>query len=356
MTLRIVGMMVAFAAVAVTMVLVPAAVPTSGDSPGTTGAPTGGGTAGGGDGLTVPGGDAQASNLWSANIGGTTTSGLDTSDIGRVLYRGTKRLIQTQSPTGDGATAEVCEGFPEITVSQSGASSGPGVDGIKLRLDYSACEIQVGSLTSAHTGVTSMLQRGGSAVTLGLNGMPNVANTPIAWQGVHIPLETSAGANPSGTRRLSRLTGAIEDRLQLDLTNVEIRRHYDTTNLTDAVFSYDCDTQSPFSEYIQWHEDACTGNNGMVATRLRAWARGRFHAELRSFLGMRARLNRDSRHTIYLRLEASGATEPVRSCTFTPVGIRGLTATFPRLDPRFLIKPDWSVTVDCRYTTGILTR
>lgn len=349
MTLRIVGMMVAFAAVAVTMVLVPAAVPTSGDSPGTTGAPTGGGTAGGGDGLTVPGGDAQASNLWSANIGGTTTSGLDTSDIGRVLYRGTKRLIQTQSPTGDGATVEVCEGFPEITVSQSGASSGPGVDGIKLRLDFAACAVYIGELTRTSVGVDhpgDSRSRGPGAFSP--SHRPYARNTSIAW----FKPRTESGESVDvthGLPRFGRLWGSLEDWVQRDLTKVEVSRTLLKNPLRTTGFAKYCRTDSPFEEQIRWYNDECLGGHQTVAGQERAWARGRFHAEVQD-AHRGTTLHGDSRHTIYIRLQGDASADQVRSCTFSPYNIRRLRATFSKVGIfTWWLAGPYGVTVDCRY-------
>ena len=349
MTLRIVGMMVAIAAVAVTMVLVPAAVPTSGDAPGMTGAPTGGGTAGGGDGLTVPGGDSQANDLWSANIGGTTTTGLDTSDVGRVLYQGTKRLIQTQLPTGDSAAVEVCEGFPEVTVSQTGASGGPGIDGIKLRLDFNACTVSVGELTKTSVGVHRTSPRlDHSDDFYATSRWPIARASNISWSSSNPVVQWQTLGTPVRVRK-SRLIGSLEDWVMRDLTTVEIVRTLQINPLRTNAVTRSCRPHSPFRGQIRWYRDACESGYQTVAGQERAWARGRFHAEVQD-AHRGTTLHGDPRHTTYIQLQGDASADQVRSCTFSPYNIRRLQATFSKQGIfRLLWAGPYGVTVDCRY-------
>ena len=349
MTLRIAGAIVAIATAVVAMVWIPAAVPASGDGPGSTGAPTGGTAAGGGGGLTTPGDVPQTSELWSATIGGTTTTGLDTGSVGSILYRGTKRLMQVPTIAGESRAQEVCQGFPEIVVSQAGSSTGPG-GGIKLGLDFADCVVRVDELTRTNIGVFAATDEGMTMpTTLAWPTWRTVRSVPIAWTAPTTELYETAGDRTLPSVLRSRLIGSLEDRAGLDLTRVEIVRRYRRVNPLEAVsYRRDCRAKSIFKNHILWFEDECTGNQSLVAGQMRAWARGRFHAEV---VRDGTSLNRDSRHTIYLHLEGTARGDVTKSCTFSPYGIRHLEATFARTNPLFWIYPGgWGVRVDCRHS------
>ena len=315
------------------------------------GAPTGGTAAGGGGGSTSPGDVPQTDALWSATIGGATRSGLDTGNVSNILYRGTKTLMQVPTIAGKSRAQEVCQGFPEISVSQAGASNAPG-GGIKLRLDFDDCVVRVDELTSTIIGVQAD-QRAA-----------NPASRATAWPGrrevkaVPIALTTSAIENPittADTRSLplwkSRLIGSLEDAIQFDLTKVEIVRTYRrfTVPLEPASYTRTCRTRSPFAEHFLWSTKECLGAQSVVAGRVRAWARGRFDAQV----GLQgASLNRSPRHTIYLHLEGSAAGDVTKTCTFSPYAIRHLEGTFSTLDWRFrwIFSPGpYGVSVDCKH-------
>ncbi len=346
MTLRITVVVVALAAVGVTMVWLPAAVPASGDGPGSTGAPTGGTAAGGGGGLTTPGDVPQTSELWSATIGGTTTTGLDTDSVGNILYRGTKRLMQVPTITGERRAQEVCQGFPEISVSQAGASNTPG-GGIKLWLDFAECVVRVNELTSTNIGVFAATGDDMTMpTTLAWPTRRTVNAYPIVWK----PSAADAFGrsddqiNPFWWR--SQLVGALEDRLAFDMTRVEINRRYGLGNPLRALeFSKDCRATNVFPNHIVWIYDECIGNQLVVAGQVRAWARGRFHAVVRS---EGTSLNRDSRHTIYLHLEGTINGDVTKTCTFSPYAIRHLEATFAPSNELFKrYRGGYGVRVDC---------
>ena len=349
MTLRIAGAIVAIATVVVAMVWIPAAVPASGDGPGSTGAPTGGTAAGGGGGLTTPGDVPQTSELWSATIGGTTRTGLDTDSIGSILYRGTKQLIQVPTIAGESRAQEVCQGFPEISVSQSGASNAPG-GSVKLRLDFAECVVRVDELTRTNVGVFAASGAGlAIPTTLAWPTQRTVEFRPIAWRASAADAFDRADDEINPFYWRSRLIGSIEDAVGFDLTRVEINRRYGLRiPLRSLAYSRDCRAASIFPDHILWFEDECTGNQSLVAGQMRAWARGRFHAEV---VREGTSLNRDSRHTIYLHLEGSTDGDVTKTCTFSPYGIRHLEATFARTNPLFWLYPGgWGVRVDCRHS------
>lgn len=355
MTLRITVVMAAFAAAVVTMVWVPSVVPTSGDGPGSTGGPVGGTTERGGGGLTTPGDVPQTSALWSANIGGTTRTGLDTDSVGSILYRGTKRLTQVPTIDGESRAMEVCQGFPQISVSQTGASNAPG-GGIKLYLDFVECVVRVDELTRTNIGVYAATSHESSGqTTLAWPTRRTVSAYPIAW----MPSMTDSHGVPDFTirpvSRRSRLIGSLEDWAQYDLTKVEINRVYRLSDPLEPV-SYNgfCRTNSVWDEHIRWSTNECTGAQLVVAGQVRAWARGRFNAEV---VMEGTSLNGNPRHTIYLHLEGKANGDVWKTCTFSPYAIRFLEATFARSGGfpfgwGFRSGP-WGVRVDCRHTQSL---
>lgn len=355
MTLRISVVLVAFAAAVVTMVWVPSVVPTSGDGPGSTGGPIGGTTERGGGGLTTPGDVPQTSALWSANIGGTTRSGLDTDSVGSILYRGTKRLMQLPTITGESVAREVCQGFPEISVSQAGSSNTPG-GGIKLRLDFDECVVRVEELTRTNIGVyTATGQESSSPTTLAWPTRRTVRAYPIAW----MPPRTDSHGVPDFTirpvSRRSQLIGSIEDWVQNDLTKVEINRVYRLSDPLEPVsFNGFCRTNSVWDEHIRWSNNECIGDQLVVAGQVRAWARGRFNAEV---VARGTSLKGDPRHTIYLRLEGAANGDVTKTCTFSPYAIRFLKATFAPTGIPFGVLGhlpiSYGVRVDCRHTQSL---
>lgn len=348
MTLRIAGAIVAIATAVVAMVWIPAAVPASGDGPGSTGAPTGGTAAGGGGGLTTPGDVPQTSELWSATIGGTTTTGLDTDSVGNILYRGTKRLMQVPTITGESRAQEVCQGFPEIVVSQAGSSTGPG-GGIKLGLDFADCVVRVDDVTRTNIGVFAAPGEGLTIpTTLAWPTWQTVESRPIAWRSSLSERSGSVDEPVSPSVRRSQLVGAIEDRSAVDLSRVEINRSYRLgVPLRAGYYRKRCRAMSVFPDDIIWLNDECTGNQSVVGDQVRAWARGLFHAEVRS---QGTSLNRDSRHSIYLLLEGTPNGDVTKSCTFSPYGIRQLEATFGPTNPFGRLPMRWGVRVDCRHS------
>lgn len=351
MTLRITVVMAAFAAAVVTMVWVTSVVPTSGDGPGSTGGPVGGTTERGGGGLTTPGDVPLTSALWSANIGGTTRTGLDTDSVGSILYRGTKRLTQVPTIDGESRAVEVCQGFPEISVSQTGASNAPG-GGIKLRLDFNECVVRVDELTRTNIGVFADTDE---ELTMPTRPTSRTARAyPIAWWPQRTAPPEIADTSRSAYSRGSRLIGSIEDRAQYDLTRVEINRVYRLSDPLEPVsYSGVCRTNSIFDGHIRWSNNECIGDQLVVAGRVRAWARGRFDAEV---VREGTSLNRDPRHTVYLHLEGTADGDSTKTCTFSPHAIRRLEATFAPTNPLFWL-PSWvpllsgpyGVTVDCRH-------
>ncbi len=277
---------------------------------------------------------------------------MDTDSVGTILYRGTKSLMQVPTIDGESRAQEVCQGFPEIAVSQAGASNGPG-GGVKLRLDFNECLVVVDELTRTSIGVGSMSDsRPAGLRTLAWPSWRTANQVQMAWSDGAAEHEESSVGRFGAPERRSQLIGAIEDWLQLDLTRVEINRSFRLAlPLQLGHFKKSCESNSIWRDHIRWHSDECIGEQSLVAGQARAWARGRFHATV---IREGTTMNRDSRHTIYLHLEGSANGDVVRSCTFSPYSIRRLTATFAPswqlTDLLFFAIPGpYRVFVDCRY-------
>lgn len=244
---------------------------------------------------------------------------------------------------------EVSQGFPEITVSARGSLNGPGATGIKLDIDFASCSVTVDELTSTNTG---------SGAGINIPILPPAANAasdygppravPIAWRGNGLDTRLKEDSWQPAVRR-SRLAGKLEDRAGIALTRVEINRSYTLSQpLRPGYYRKRCSTNSVFKDHILWINNTCIGEQSMVAGRIRAWARGRFHAVVRR---EDTSLNRDSRHTTYLLLEATANGDVVRRCTFSPYGIRHLEATFAPTNFVFWLYPGgYGVRVDCDHS------
>ena len=275
-----------------------------------------------------------------------------TDSVGSILYRGTKRSMQVPTIDGESRAVEVCQGFPEISVTQAGSSNAPG-GGIKLRLDFGECVVRVDELTRTNIGVYAATGNESSGpTTLAWPTRRTVSAYPIAW----MPSRTDSHGVPDFTRRpvsrRSRLIGSIEDSLQYDLTKVEINRVYRLSDPLEPVsFDAFCRTNSVWDEHIRWSTNECTGDQLVVAGQVRAWARGRFNAEV---VTEGTSLKGDPRHTIYLRLEGTANGDVTKTCTFSPYAIRFLKATFAPTGIPFGVLGhlpiSYGVRVDCRHT------
>lgn len=331
------GVLVVYAAVAVFSVGL-------GDPP-VTDAP--GGRLIGGDELTEEGlGVVRVNEGWTATIGDAVLPGLDADMVGSVIYRVASDQVGSAEGSESGAPSG-CQGFPEITLQRTSEVPESFVEEIVLTLDYATCEIALSGLTSGS------IEENPPGETWRLRGLAPRSSgyfasaVPVAFVPDRFVSSSTARIPVNVRYRYSTLAGEIRDAPGIALTHVDVDRKYRLSDLETVRFSEFCDTTTFFGmvwvpTWIRWFVDWCSGSHSIVDGRAEAWAQGRFHAE---FPNPGAQLHGPNWHRTKVKLRG-GTQSETRECTFYPVSVETLAATFPGIGTH-------EVRTRCRYSSRL---
>lgn len=265
--------------------------------------------------LEVEGDDSDDVELWSAKVGESEFTGLDTSNVGDILFKGdlvSKTIVDDE---GNETTIQVCAGIPPIETSMESGFETPGADSIELFLDLSKCEV---SLTSVVYGVVDENISGSEPLLpLGYNwsslesedrNFPPVY-TRILTENRFLPgtymkyRDWHLGSDVLPQTILDRVFDIVVqakleavDGVGFKLTQSEIEIRYNTRTFNVYEYQSDCSAHSPaLLAGISWHRDSCsTPPYTRNASSVKGFVQGQYHGTIPRDRNIN---NTDTRHS-----------------------------------------------------------
>ena len=317
--------------------------------------------------VAPPGDSGDDAELWSANVGTSSFTGLDGDNVGDVLFRGDTTPYTFVDRDGNEQTVQLCSDIPDVSVSRDFNPVDDSFGGMNLILDLKACTISISKVEYGR--VNELADDTTNPGPIGLlpeywQSFPSVKSVPIVYIPDHFepfqnkdqpvlpgPVEElsiyllggafgceEADTVPDRTSSRSRVDVTIsaeaQDRVNCYLSRTEARLVYNPSNLNTSTSSrVNCLVNSPLDRIasITWHRDSCS--RGSVVRRsdhVFLSGTGRYHANAPA-----GRLSGDSRHSSTVevrgyRLASSSSSVRIHgTCSWSPREIDDLAIRLP---------------------------